>query len=180
MSFGYSSRMAWALGMLSTYKECLPQGAPSSPLISNIVCRGLDARLYGLCKSRGWDYTRYCDDITISGNTNISMNTQNLIREIIEGEGFRVNKRKVYIARRNRRQMVTGLVVNEKIALPRYKRKIWRAIFKQAELEPERHVDRLDVLRGYLAYLNMVQNKSKEINRYREVIEKIEQSVESV
>jgi retron-type reverse transcriptase len=178
-SLGYNNDVSFVLTKLVSYRGCLPQGAPSSPDIANIVCRNLDARLRGLATIKEWSYTRYCDDITISGSGGIGNHTLLLIRSIIESEGFAINKRKTRIIRSNRRQIVTGIVVNEKLNLPRTKRKRIRAMFFQAKIDPRQFVGRISELRGYYALLQMVDRDYPELNRYREIIDQVVAAVQT-
>ena len=174
-SLGYPSRVSYALAKLTTCQGRLPQGAPSSPDIANVICRGLDARLSGFCAKRNWEYTRYCDDITISGSGGI--NTQiAVVNQIIEEEGFQLNPRKTGVVRRSGRQTVTGLVVNECVRIPRHKRKIWRAVFHQASMEPWLFTQRIQELEGFVAFLNMVRPQDPAIPRYRDVISRVKES----
>ena len=175
-SLGYPGDVAFALARLTTFDDCLPQGAPTSPDIANIICRKLDSRLEGLCNKRGWSYTRYCDDITISGTGGISDTSISTISEIVEEEGFVLNSRKTHTVRRNGRQMVTGLVVNENVSIPRYQRKRWRAVFHQAKLEPKRFVERTAELQGYISFLRMVNPGDSACHRYEEVLQKVRPS----
>lgn len=116
--FGYTNDMAYVFAKLCTRDELLPQGAPTSPYISNIVCLKLDKRLLKLTESLSADYTRYADDITISGDKNIEKYTD-LIVKIINEEGFEININKTRVKYRHDRQMVTGLVVNDKVSVPK-------------------------------------------------------------
>jgi len=172
-SLKYPGEVAFALARLTTFKGRLPQGAPSSPDIANIICRKLDSRLQGLCDKRGWSYTRYCDDITISGAGAISNSTISTISEIVRDEGFVLNPRKTHTVRQKGRQMVTGLVVNEKMSIPRYQRKRWRAVFHQAKLEPKRFVARTAELQGYISFLRMVNPGDSACDRYEEVLRRV-------
>lgn len=172
-SFGYPGEVAFALARLTTFNGRLPQGAPSSPDIANIICRKLDSRLQGLCNKRGWSYTRYCDDMTISGAGGISNTTISTISEIVQDEGFVLNPRKTHTVRQNGRQMVTGLVVNEDVSIPRYQRKRWRAVFHQAKLEPKRFVERTAELQGYISFLRMVNPGDSACHRYEEVLQRV-------
>jgi len=175
-SLGYPGEVAFALARLTTFQGQLPQGAPTSPDIANIICRKLDSRIEGLCNKRGWAYTRYCDDITISGDGGISSTTISTISEIVEDEGFMLNSRKTHTVRQNGRQMVTGLVVNEKVSIPRYQRKRWRAVFHQAKLEPKRFVERTAQLQGYISLLRMVNPSDSACHRYEEVLQRVRSS----
>lgn len=92
----------------------LPQGAPSSPAITNVMCRRLDSRLSGLARHYGFTYTRYADDLVFSSPEAKAkvLSLRDGVRQIIADEKFTVNENKVDIARRGGRQSVTGLVIN--------------------------------------------------------------------
>ncbi len=93
----------------------LPQGAPSSPALANLVARRLDIRLTGLAASFGGIYTRYADDLTLSGNAEFARKTSSLIEavaHVVEDEGYRLNDRKTRVMTPSRRQQITGIVVN--------------------------------------------------------------------
>jgi hypothetical protein len=96
----------------------LPQGAPTSPTLSNAICEKLDIRLSGASKRFGFRYSRYADDLTFSAMHSVFSKEGEAVREIrriISEEGFVVNESKVRILRPEYRQEVTGLVVNEKV-----------------------------------------------------------------
>lgn len=106
----------------------LPQGAPTSPILTNVVCQQLDRRLTGLAKRFGATYTRYADDMTFSSFTNIYQPDGEFCRElncIITGQRFVINPAKTRLQRPGYRQLVTGLVVNERVNVPR---RFWRDI----------------------------------------------------
>lgn len=166
---GYPKTVAFALGRLTTLKGSLPQGAPTSPAIANLVARSLDDKLWAICRERGLRYTRYCDDISISGKW-ISDQGEVRVLQAIREAGFEVNRRKIRRARRNSCQLVTGLVVNEKVGLPRHRRKMLRALFHQAKLEPSRFVERANELVGHLGLLRMTGAPTQTIDRYRATI----------
>ncbi|WP_230150442.1 reverse transcriptase family protein [Pedobacter sp. Bi27] len=103
-------------------RNVLPQGAPTSPFFSNMICQRLDQRLMGVAKRFGLKYTRYADDITFSSLHNVFHSHNPFIvemRRIITEQGFTVNEDKVRLQRTGYRQMVTGLVVNEKVNVTR-------------------------------------------------------------
>ncbi|EKO3398954.1 reverse transcriptase family protein [Vibrio fluvialis] len=103
-------------------KRGLPQGAPTSPLISNLICKKLDYQVGLLAKKYDLVYTRYADDLTISTN-NVNkvppIKILSLVKSCIERNGFKVNSKKTKVMYPNQRQMVTGLVVNEGLNLPK-------------------------------------------------------------
>ena len=165
---GYSSTVAYYLAKCTTYKESLPQGAPTSPDIANIICRRLDSRLLSLSTKNRWNYTRYCDNITISGNGNFTGNS--IVQKIVAEEGFILNHKKTYISRRNCHQGITGLVANEKVNIPRHRRKNIRAMFHQAWLNPEKSRGKVAELTGHLGFLKMIRPSDPAITKYKEII----------
>ena len=126
-SIGYNEEISYALGELCTFNWRLPQGAPTSPMISNLIAWRMDIKLSKFCEKRGLIYSRYADDITISGNKNLPR-YKTLIFRIIEEEGFSINEEKVRLLGRGSSQKVTGVIVNDKISLGRKRRKRLEAI----------------------------------------------------
>lgn len=97
----------------------LPQGAPSSPAITNIICRKLDYRFSKLAESKGCNYTRYADDITFSGIPR-QIPSVNLLRFIVQEEGFILNEEKIRFIRNGQKKYVTGLDVSgDVVKVPR-------------------------------------------------------------
>ena len=113
----------------------LPQGAPSSPIISNLICEILDHRLLKIAKKYKLDYTRYADDLTFSTNDKKFLGLQTEFYEEISKEiiraGFKINEKKKRLQLRDSRQVVTGLVVNKKINVNRIYYKETRAMAHQ-------------------------------------------------
>ena len=110
-------------------RNCLPQGAPTSPILTNIVCCSLDRHLAGLARRFHAHYTRYADDITFSCHYNIFKNDSDFMKEmyrIIEDEQhLTVNPDKTRLQTLRQRQEVTGLIVNRKVNVPqRYLKQI--------------------------------------------------------
>lgn len=99
------------MARLCTYNNELPQGAPTSPYLSNVVCLKLDKRISELAKKYGASYTRYADDITLSANTDIS-NIIPFVEKIVTDEGFSLNNKKTRVLYEYQRQEVTGLLVS--------------------------------------------------------------------
>ncbi|MCI0455946.1 MAG: reverse transcriptase family protein [Gemmataceae bacterium] len=153
---GYSPSVATILALLCT--ECprrqveydgqiyhvatgprgLPQGACTSPALSNQIARRLDKRLGGLAAKLGLTYTRYADDLTFSGDGALNERVGYLmarVRHLAEEEGFAVNEKKNRVLRRNTAQTVTGLVVNERPGVARAEVRRIRAILHRARAE---------------------------------------------
>lgn len=98
----------------------LPQGAPTSPALANLVALGLDRRLAGWARATGATYTRYADDLTFSSIDGIDpRRLERAVAGIAEDEGFRLNLAKTRVRGAGARQLVTGLVVNERPNVPR-------------------------------------------------------------
>ncbi len=129
---GWNRDASGLLTRLCTHRGGLPQGAPTSPRLSNLVNVLLDARLEALAKSLGASYTRYADDMTFSFPKDERTPVHVLIRAakaILEDEGYALHQdRKLQIMRRHERQRVTGLVVNAGVRLPRETRRRLRAV----------------------------------------------------
>ena len=107
---------------LCCFREALPQGAPTSPTISNLVMASFDESMGGWCEERQISYTRYCDDMTFSGEFDPGM----VIRKVsayLEQMGMVLNRKKTRVYTRGSRQEVTGLTVNERVQVPRFYRK---------------------------------------------------------
>lgn len=133
--------VATVVAQLATWSRTLPQGAPTSPMLSNLVARSLDLRLQRVAKTSGCTYTRYADDITLSTDAPTFPSTfatlldeegttvvGDALQEIVENEGFQINVEKVRLQRASVRQEVTGLTVNEFPNLTRRQLKRVRAM----------------------------------------------------
>jgi len=153
-NLGYSEHLATVLALLCTESDVqavemdlktwyvangeryLPQGAPTSPNLSNLICRKLDARLQGMADSLGFSYSRYADDVTFSANGTEDKTIQQLLwrcRGIIKDEGFVVHPDKTRIMRKHKKQEVTGIVVNDKLSVDRKTLKRFRALLFQLD-----------------------------------------------
>src|SRR5262249_55667368 len=112
--------------------RCLPQGAPTSPALTNTLCLRLDRRISGLARRLGYRYTRYADDLTLSLPVGHQCKPQlgtliGQVRRIVEAEGFALHPDKTRVNRSGGRQQVTGLVVNGE-GTPRVPRKLRRQL----------------------------------------------------
>lgn len=130
--FKFNDDVASALALLCTYEGKLPIGAPTSPVISNFICMALDVELITFCKENQLNFSRYADDLTFSSNKIITEKTISNIFEIIQKNNFEVNHKKTRLKTNNRKQTVTGLVVNEKVNVDRTTIKMVRAILYDA------------------------------------------------
>lgn len=198
--------IALAIATLVTHKnvklndQVLPQGAPTSPILTNMMCYKLDVRLTGLAKRFGLNYSRYADDITFSSNHNkfkneiiyVSGSTFDLeLRRIITSYNLTVNENKVRLQVKGNRQLVTGVIVNEKanvtkkyikelrqniFFLENYGYEKANSLFKKKYIKDKDKIANIDsVLHGKLEYLKMIKGKDdntyiKLKNRYNHAI----------
>jgi len=160
----------------------LPQGAPTSPVITNIVCRRLDVILTGVAKRFGLKYSRYADDITFSSMHDVYSKQGEFWKElnrVIKDQGFVLNDKKTRLQKQGYRQEVTGLVVNQKVNVNKKYIKalrkwlyLWEAYgldrartyfeasyYKQESRAGDNIPDLSNVLEGKLNYLSMIKGK---------------------
>jgi RNA-directed DNA polymerase len=183
--FGLKPEFAQIISNICCYESRLPQGAPTSPIITNIVCQRLDNKLVKLAKEYHCFYTRYADDITFSCNKDrFNKEFFNKLNENIESEGFLINKKKSRIQKRAVRQEVTGITVNEKLNVQQeYIRKVratlnnWEKYgYKKANTKfalfynqdkgfiRNKFIPPMEsVLRGKILFLGMVRGKDDKI-----------------
>ncbi|MCW8130219.1 MAG: RNA-directed DNA polymerase [Planctomycetota bacterium] len=129
---GWNREAAALLARLTTHEDGLPQGAPTSPCLSNLVNYYMDVQIQNRVKQKGGTYSRYADDITISFPLDYTRNIQRIlsrVRRITKKKGYTLHKgKKKSIRRHHQRQCVTGLVVNDLPRLPRETRRWLRAV----------------------------------------------------
>ncbi len=182
-SLGYSPAVATILALLCT--ECprqtvrfadktyfaatggraLPQGACTSPAVSNLITHKLDRRMSAMAEKLGWRYTRYADDITWSISEQPSPSIGYVlarIRHIVDDEGFQLNHEKTRVQRRSQQQSVTGVIVNDRLSVPRETIRQVRAILHNARRtglaaqNREQHPHFESWLAGMIGWINMV------------------------
>ena len=148
-------------------ERCLPQGAPTSPALTNALCLSLDRRITGMTTKAGMRYTRYADDLTFSypAKRKKSPEITRLIggvKRILGEEGFKVNTKKTHVIRQSHTQKVTGLIVNGQGA-PRVNRQLKRqmraAIYNLKKGRPLPENESLQRLQGYAAYIAMTDRE---------------------
>jgi retron-type reverse transcriptase len=139
---GFHKRVAGMITSICTWDGALPQGAPTSPRLSNMVAYRMDSKIKSYMEKKKWKYTRYADDITVSfrqeDNPDFELKSVDgiiaVLKRIIMEEGFRVNEAKTKIMRKGRRQWVTGLVANEHPNILKTKFKTVRAAVHNAKM----------------------------------------------
>lgn len=167
---------------LCTYYDYLPQGSPTSPYISNLVLKSFDKYIGKYCEAKNISYTRYCDDLTFSGDFNIKK-LKNKVQAYIEEMGFNLNEKKTKVIRNNRRQTVTGVVVNKKTNVTKeYKRKIRQEMYyikkyglenscKYINKNPKKY---LNSLKGKINYC-LELNYTEELRSYLKILKEYQQ-----
>lgn len=191
LKYGVSKEVALYLTKLVSFNDALPQGAPTSPIISNMICGPMDSEMVKFSKHHQLYYSRYADDLSFSSNKPIHTDVFDIknnkvgekLRHIIEKNGFIINEEKVITANRFQHQEVTGLVVNQ---FPNLKRKYIRNLrlllhvykkfgkeaatnlyytgLKKTQNKINEPVDIDLVIQGMLSFINSVRGTSG--NRY--------------
>ena len=171
---GISPRAARLVAEICSYGGSLPTGAPTSPAIGNVVLRAADQAIATVADRVGVTYTRYADDLTFSGG-DAAITILPFAREVLTQLNYQLDDKKTNLYRKGRRQLVTGLVVNEKPNLPRRMRRKLRAAVhsRLSGKEPYWHDQPMldSVLMGHIAFLSLTQ--PEEATRYRENLREV-------
>ncbi|SQI44250.1 Retron-type reverse transcriptase [Leminorella richardii] len=165
---------------LCCYRDALPQGAPTSPALSNLIMARFDDLLGIWCKERDIAYTRYCDDMTFSGDFDAHQVT-NKVRGLLNDMGFTLNSRKSRRIARGSQQTVTGIVVNHRPQLPsEFRRALRQEVYFCQKFGIASHLERigssetplryLQSLLGKIAYLLQINPDDAEFQRAKAAI----------
>lgn len=168
-SLGYTQEVANFLATLCCYEGVLPQGAPTSPSLANIVCYDMDKKLEILAQSYGLVYTRYADDMAFSGNCDMSLLSDEIIA-IVNSFGFTINEKKTRFYKGKQRKIITGIVVKENtLSVPKkVKRKLKQEIYYCQKFGVSKHLDNInsskvvnfrEYLYGKAYYIKMIEPK---------------------
>jgi RNA-directed DNA polymerase len=200
-ALGYGEAIATVLGLIcteattteleldgktyyvATSERHLPQGAPTSPAITNLLCRRLDKRLANMATIDGFTYTRYADDLTFSASGEATSQICNILKQtqnIVTHEGLTVHPTKTRVLRKSQQQEVTGIVVNEKLTIDRATLKRFRATLHHIEKDglADKHwgngnSDLLAEIEGFANYILMVNpDKGKSLAAQVKAIKK--------
>jgi retron-type reverse transcriptase len=170
---GFAAMEAVSIAKLCTNYERVPQGAPTSPVISNSILFSIDDYMWRYCNERHLQYSRYADDITVSGDSREPIaEALRKFGEELGKLGFTLNESKTRIASDAGQQRVAGVVVNTMAAPSRAYRRRARAIFHNASKQPNQHVSRISEMAGILGYLRMFPSlrNSSNLDRYEQVL----------
>ncbi len=152
---------------VATGPRALPQGACTSPALSNLIARRLDSRLAGIAAKLGWQYTRYADDLTFSAGADAEPQRKTgyllaRIRHIAQDEGFSVNETKTRVLKQSSAMAVTGVIVNRRLGVRRRDVRRLRAILHNAKkhgLESQNRDQEANFaaqIRGQIAFVQMI------------------------
>lgn len=140
------SEIGWFIAKACTLDGVLPQGAPTSPTLSNMVFLQLDQMISSYCVPRGIRYTRYSDDLFFSGDFRPSEIIP-FIRKLLLKNGYTLNEKKIVAAGRGSKKLVTGVVVNQRPQVDRsYRREIRQSIYFIGKFGLEEHLQRKGLL----------------------------------
>ncbi|MCX6295498.1 MAG: reverse transcriptase domain-containing protein, partial [Bacteroidetes bacterium] len=132
--FNFSEDLATCIALICCWKSRLPMGAATSPVVSNLICLGLDDELNALANQYQLTYTRYADDLTFSSDVKFSEEVIAEIKKLIVDNKFIINKKKFRLQSKFRQQSVTGIKVNQKTNVDRrYIRNI-RAVLNDVKI----------------------------------------------
>lgn len=178
----YSESIRILLTMLCYYNDSLPQGAPTSPAITNIIMYDFDETVGAFCNEKNIAYTRYCDDMTFSGCFD-----EREIISFVKGElrklGLFLKNRKTAVISASKRQVVTGIVVNEKMNVTKdYKKTIRQEIYYIKKFGLDEHLKRLGIsdkqqyvlsLKGRIAFVLQTIPNEYEFVEYKDFLDSI-------
>jgi RNA-directed DNA polymerase len=164
-NLGYSTQVSGLITNLCCLDDSLPQGAPTSPALSNLIFLRADARIAGFAKKYGIRYTRYADDLSFSGEFNVGMVIKFVV-SVLEDEGLEINSNKTRLMHRHQRQEVTGVIVNNKMQAPReIRRKLRQEVYYIEKYGLSSHLDKTENYRAnYIKHLLGIANHITFIN----------------
>ena len=171
------------LTYLCTYESRLPQGAPTSSYISNLVMKDFDEELGTWCKENNIDYTRYSDDMTFSGDFNHHELIKK-VRKMLYKLNLKINNKKIHIITNAQQQNVTGIVVNNKLQTSsKYRNQIRQSIYYLKKYGIKEHLAKINYLNTPTKYINSLKGKinhvlnidpnNQEFTKYKEYIKEL-------
>ncbi|KEZ93520.1 hypothetical protein IL45_04725 [Nonlabens ulvanivorans] len=175
LSKGYSFQVANLITKICTLNDVLPQGAPTSPAISNILLYEFDNEISKYTNSKGLKYTRYADDLAFSGSIQDVDTLIKIVKENLAKINLKINHSKTRVMSKKARQIISGIVVNDKIQVPRKDRDDLRqAMYYIEKFSLEEHLKKIDCNKAnYIEHLLGKANYMLKINPKDEKIKVI-------
>ena len=183
-NMGYSPLVSNLLAKLCTRNKILPQGAPTSPFLSNIFMKEIDDAISKYCILGKIKYTRYADDMTFSGTFDKD-NLSNFVEELLKIHDLELNHEKTHYLKKNQRQIVTGIVVNQKLQVPFEKRNAIRSdlyYIKKFGIEEHktfRKIKKSNYISHLLGKINFILNinpNDQEFKEYKQFLINLKQN----
>jgi RNA-directed DNA polymerase len=178
LKLGYSKMVSNLLAKLCTKDSVLPQGAPTSPYLSNLIFKEADTIIFEYCKQRKIKYTRYADDLSFSGDFDENELLEK-VTETIKNLSLRINESKTKLMTPDMRQTVTGIVVNEKLQVTFNKRnELRQAMYYIMKFGFDEHrvykeinqANYLEHLLGKINFVLQINPKDFEFSRYKALL----------
>lgn len=178
----YSEPIRILLSMLCVYMEALPQGAPTSPMISNIIMKDFDNIVGSWCEKRGISYTRYCDDMTFSGEFEVGP-VITLVKSELRKLGLNINSKKTVVVGKGQKHSVTGIIVNDRLSVVSdYKKNIRQEMYYCMTYGIESHMKKtglveteeayIEKLLGRINYVISVEANNRKMKDYKKWLQK--------
>lgn len=178
---GYNNPVSVMLARLCTLRGILPQGAPTSPMLSNLFFKDADQKIFHYCRKRDIQYTRYADDLIFSGNDLSQQHLISYVKMLLSSKKLMLNEKKTKVMGQGMRQNVTGVVVNEILQVPRtYRDKVRQEVYYCIKFGVASHMERvkkphwvntprryLQHLLGKVNYVLQINPKDKTFVGYR-------------
>ncbi len=178
---GYKKDVVVLLTNLCCANGCLPQGAPTSPMLSNIILKDFDNKIGKYTNEKKIRYTRYADDMTFSGDFSPGQ-IISYVKKLLNKLGLKLNDSKTRTRKKEQRQEVTGIVVNKKMQLPKsIRKKIRQEMYYIKKFGLESHmqyckIDKMNYvlhLKGRIEYGLFINPYDKELQEYLDFLQNI-------
>ncbi|MDR3693541.1 reverse transcriptase domain-containing protein [Mucilaginibacter sp.] len=185
-SLGYSHALSNLFSKLCCFDDQLPQGAPTSPYLSNLYLKSFDEKIGAFCLRKKIRYTRYSDDLTFSGTFDPN-GLLNMVKFELNELKLGINESKIKLMTKGERQIVTGVVVNEKFQVAREKRKeIRQAMHYIQKFGLSDHLIRkgierenyLEHLLGRINFVLYINRDDGEFIRYKDYLLRLKTDIE--
>ncbi len=175
------------LTTLCTYESRLPQGAPTSSYISNLIMKDFDNEIGTYCEQHNISYTRYSDDMTFSGDFNPSELIK-IVRKQLYKLGLKINNKKIHVINNSSQQNVTGIIVNKKIQVSsKYRNLIRQSIYYIKKYGIKDHLSKIyhqetpskyiTSLYGKILYVLSIDPTNQEFIGYKEYLSKLKKAI---